>query len=54
MPRKKIVKLTKKILDTCPHCGKPKIKDERVITEDRMGLIDENLPPHKTEGVKLS
>lgn len=54
MPRKKIIKLTKKSLEKCPHCGKPKYKDETVVTEDRMGLIDENLFPHKTEGVKLS
>ena len=54
MPRKKIVKLTKKILDTCPHCGKPKVKDERIVTLDRMGLVDENLEPHKADWIPLS
>ena len=53
MRKKKIIKLTKKSLEKCPHCGKPKYKDETVVTEDRMGLIDENLPPHRTEGVIL-
>lgn len=52
--KKKTVKLTKKSLTICKECGRPKIKDERIVTEDRMGLIDENLFPHKTEGVKLS
>lgn len=52
--KKKTIKFNKKNLTICKDCGKPKLKDERIITEDRMGLIDENLPPHRTEGVKLS
>lgn len=39
--KKKIVKLTKKSLETCPHCGKPKIKDETKVTSDRMHVINE-------------
>jgi hypothetical protein len=54
MPKKKTVKLNKKMFTICPTCGRPKIKDERLVTEERLGLIDENLPPHKTEGIKLS
>jgi len=43
MSRKKIVKFSKKNLTICKKCGKPKIKDERIVTPDRMGLVDENL-----------
>ena len=53
MTKKKVIKFNKKILDVCPHCGKPKVKDERLVTEDRMGLIDENLFPYRTEGTIL-
>jgi len=41
MPKKKIVKLTKKSLTICPSCGKPKAKDERIVTTDRMHYINE-------------
>ena len=53
MAKKKTIKFDKKNLTICPTCGKHKLKDERIVTEDRMGLIDENLPPHRTEGVTL-
>jgi len=51
--RKKTVKLTKKNLTICPECGRPKLKDERIVSDERMALVDENLPPHRTEGLKL-
>lgn len=54
MPKKKIVKFNKKNLTICPDCGKPKIKDERIVTLDRMGLVDENLEPHKADWIPLS
>jgi len=41
MTKKKTVKLTKKALDTCPHCGRKKIKDESIITGERMQVINE-------------
>jgi|DEB19_MinimDraft_3_1074340.scaffolds.fasta_scaffold00424_16 hypothetical protein len=41
MPKKKIVKLTKKILEPCPHCGRPKAKDETIVTPERMQLIND-------------
>jgi hypothetical protein len=51
--RKKTVKLTKKNLTICPDCGRPKVKDERVVSDERAALIDENLEPHKMEGLTL-
>ena len=53
MPKKKIVKFNKKSLTICPSCGKPKIKDERIVTLDRMGLVDENLEQHKADWIPL-
>lgn len=41
MTKKKTVKLTKKVLETCPHCGRKKIKDESIITGERMQVINE-------------
>lgn len=41
MPRQKKVKLTKKILDVCPHCGRPKAKDESIVTNDRMNFVND-------------
>jgi len=54
MPKKKIVKFSKKNLTICPDCGKPKIKDERIVTLERMGLVDENLEPHRADWIPLS
>ena len=51
--RKKTVRFNKKLLTKCSECGRPKLKDDRRISEEQMALIDENLPPHKTEGLKL-
>lgn len=53
MPKKKIVKLTKKSLTTCKECGRPKLKDERVVSSERMGLVDENLEPHRADWIPL-
>jgi hypothetical protein len=53
MSKKKTIKLTKRVLTTCSECGRPKFKDDRRISEEQMALIDENLPPHKTEGITL-
>lgn len=39
--KKKTIKLTKKVLETCPHCNRPKLKDESKVTNDRMQLINE-------------
>lgn len=39
--KKKTVKLTKKALDICPHCNRPKAKDETKVTSDRMHVINE-------------
>lgn len=39
--KKKTVKLTKKALETCPHCGRKKAKDESRVTPERMQLISE-------------
>ncbi len=53
MPSKtKIVKLTKKSLDTCPHCGKPKAKDESKVSNERMQLINEVM--QQLDGVRLA
>lgn len=53
MPKKKTVKLNKKDLTVCSHCGRPKVKDERIVSDERAALIDENLDPHKMEGLTL-
>lgn len=53
MPRKKIIKFTKKNLTICPHCGKRKLKDERIVSEERLALVNENIPQHSTEEIKL-
>lgn len=50
--KKKTIKLTKKILEVCPHCGKPKIKDESRVTPERMQLINDVM--QHLEGVRLS
>jgi len=39
--KKKTVKLTKKTLDTCPECGRKKLKDETIVTPERMQLIND-------------
>jgi MoaA/NifB/PqqE/SkfB family radical SAM enzyme len=39
--KKKTVKLTKKALETCPHCGRKKTKDESVVTPERMQIIND-------------
>lgn len=43
MPKKKVVKLTKKVLEECPHCGRKKAKNEALVSNDRMQLINEVL-----------
>ena len=53
MPKKKTIKFNKKILNKCPSCGRPQVKNEYLISEERAALIDENLAPHKMEGLKL-
>lgn len=53
MRKKKIVKFSDKNLTICKDCGKPKIKDERIVTLERMGLVDENLEPHKADWIPL-
>ena len=54
MPKRKTIKFNKKNLTICKDCGKPKIKDERIVTPERMGLVDENLEPHKADRIPLS
>jgi hypothetical protein len=49
--KKKTVKLTKKVLPTCPHCGKPKLKDESRVTAERMQIINDVMT--RLEGVTL-
>ena len=51
--RKKTVRFNKKMLTKCSECGRPKLKDNRIVTDEQMALIDENLPPHKTERLNL-
>ena len=41
MTKKKVIKLTKKSLETCSHCGKPKLKDESKVSNERMQVINE-------------
>lgn len=54
MPKKKkLIKLNKKILNKCPTCGRPQVKNEYIVSEERAALIDENLDPHKMEGLPL-
>ena len=50
--KKKVVKLTKKILETCPHCGRKKFKDESIITADRMQVINDVM--QRIDDVRLS
>lgn len=52
MPKKK-VKLSKKILNKCPSCGRPQVKNEYVVSEERAALIDENLEPHVADRIPL-
>lgn len=52
--KKKTIKFNKKNLTKCTECGRPKIMDERIVTPDRMGLVDENLEPHKADRIPLS
>ena len=41
MTKKKTVKLTKKVLHECPTCGRKKLKDEAIVTPERMQLIND-------------
>lgn len=41
MTKKKTVKLTKKVLETCPHCGRKKAKNEALVTNERMQVIND-------------
>jgi MoaA/NifB/PqqE/SkfB family radical SAM enzyme len=52
--KKKTVKLTKKALDKCPHCGRPKAKDETVVTPERMQLINEVMSKLDEENIRLA
>jgi len=52
MPKKKIVKSTKKSLTICPSCGRIKAKDERIVTADRMNYINEVM--QRLDGITLS
>ena len=51
--KKKTIKFNKKNLTICPDCGRPKIKDERIVSQERMGLVDENLEPHVADRIPL-
>jgi len=53
MPKKKTIKLTKKVLTICSECGRPKIKDDRKVSAEQLALIDENIPAHRTEEIPL-
>ena len=53
MPKKKIVKFDKKMLNKCPSCGRPQVKDERIVTEERLALVNENVSDRNLEGVVL-
>ena len=50
--KKKTVKLTKKALEKCPTCGRPKVKDESIVTPERMQLINDVM--QQLDGVKLT
>lgn len=52
MPRKKVIKLTKKSLEVCKTCGRPKLKDESIVTPERMQLINDVM--QQLDGVKLT
>jgi len=52
MPKKKVIKLTKKTLETCSHCGRPKIKDESKVSNERMQVINEVM--QQLDDVRLS
>ena len=52
--KKKTVKLTKKTLNTCPHCGRKKLKDESIVTPDRMQLINEVMSKLDEDNVRLA
>ena len=51
--KKKTIKFNKKNLTICKEGGKPKIKYERIVSLERMGLVDENLEPHKADWIPL-
>lgn len=51
--KKKTIKFNKKNLTICPSCGKPKIKDDAVITEEQMARVNENISDHNMEGLIL-
>jgi MoaA/NifB/PqqE/SkfB family radical SAM enzyme len=54
MPKKKTVKLTNKVLDTCPHCGRKKLKDESIVTPERMQFINEVVTKLDENNVRLA
>jgi len=41
MPKKKTIKLNPKNLHVCENCGRPKLKDESKVSNDRMQMINE-------------
>jgi hypothetical protein len=51
MPKKKVVKLSKEILNKCPSCGKPKAIDSSIVTAERMHYINEVM--QRLEGLPL-
>ena len=50
--KKKVVKLNKKVLEPCPHCGRPKAKDESKVSNERMQLINDVM--QQLDGVRLA
>ena len=52
MTKRKTVKLTKKVLETCPECGRKKAKNEAIVTQERMHIINDVMT--KLDDVRLS
>ena len=50
--KKKTVKLTKKSLEVCPHCNRPKAKNEALVTNERMHVINDVMS--KLDDVRLA
>lgn len=50
--KKKTVKLTKKALEKCPTCGRPKVKDESKVSNERMHVINDVMT--QLDGIRLS
>lgn len=50
--KKKTVKLTPKVLHTCPTCGRKKAKNEALVTNERMQVINDVMS--KLDDVRLA